>query len=260
MVGIFYSVLSYLGFLAVYCYFAAFSSGVLVAKSVESGHADNLGLALVVNLGLVLLFGLQHSIMARTTFKQMLTRLIPSSLERATYVFASSVTVAAVIWLWQPMDGVVWHVESSALSTTLWLASAIGWLGVPLCSLMIDHFNLFGLKQAFFAFRQRSTESSGFVTPLLYRYVRHPMMTSFFVAFWATPHMSLGHLLLSSGMSVYILIGVYFEERSLLRELGSPYAKYQATTPRFVPGRSARKLVGETTLVSDAAPASTSRS
>jgi protein-S-isoprenylcysteine O-methyltransferase Ste14 len=237
MLGLLYSVASYLGFLAVYCYFAAFSDGVFVPKTVDTGHAHGALLALAGNVGLLLLFGLQHSVMARAGFKRVLTRVVPAALERATFVAVSSVALAAVMWLWQPMSGVVWHVDSPALATALWVVGAIGWLGVPLCSFMIDHFDLFGLRQAFRAFRKASVERSGFVTPLLYRYVRHPMMSAFFLAFWATPHMTIGHLLLSAGMSLYILVGVHFEERSLLYELGHSYEKYQAATPRFVPGR-----------------------
>ncbi len=252
MFGLFYSVVSYLGFLGVYCYFAAFSDGVFVPKTVDSGHGAEPVLALVIDVGLVLLFGLQHSIMARAGFKRVLTRVVPAALERATYVAASTAALAALIWFWQPLSGVVWHVQSSALATALWAVGAIGWLGVPLSSFMIDHFDLFGLKQAFYGLRKRSIERTGFVTPLVYRYVRHPMMSSLFLAFWATPHMSVGHLLLSTGMSLYIVIGVHFEERSLLRELGLPYARYQASTPRFLPGRPNEALDGDpaTTQVS----------
>lgn len=249
MIGLLYSVLSYLGFLGVYCYFALFSDGLFVPKSVDSGQGANLAVAFAVNAGLVLLFGLQHSVMARAGFKRALTRVVPVHLERATYVLATSVMLSAVMWLWQPMSGVVWHVENAAWATPLWAVNALGWMGVPLCSFMIDHFDLFGLKQAFYGFRKRSVERSGFVTPLIYRYVRHPMMSSLFLAFWSTPYMSVGHLLLSVGMSLYIVIGVHFEERSLLRELGRPYEKYQASTPRFLPGRP------RDTLTSDAAAA-----
>jgi protein-S-isoprenylcysteine O-methyltransferase Ste14 len=129
----------------------------------------------------------------------------------------------------------LWHVESAALATPLWVLNALGWLGVPACSFMIDHFNLFGLKQAWSGFRRRRLAQPGFLTPLLYKYVRHPMMTSILVALWVTPHMTAGHLVLSLGMSVYIVIGVRYEERALLRELGQAYRLYQAATPQFLP-------------------------
>jgi protein-S-isoprenylcysteine O-methyltransferase Ste14 len=117
----------------------------------------------------------------------------------------------------------------------LWTLNALGWLGVPLTSFMIDHFDLFGLKQAFHGFRRTSYERKGFVAPLLYRYVRHPMMLSLLLGFWSTPYMTAGHLVLSIGMTIYILIGVHFEERALVRELGNAYVRYQQTTPRFLP-------------------------
>jgi protein-S-isoprenylcysteine O-methyltransferase Ste14 len=173
--------------------------------------------------------------MARAGFKRALTRFVPEALERATFVLVSSLVLALLMWQWQPLPGVLWHVESPALSALLWTLSALGWLGVPVCSLMIDHLDLFGLKQAFSAFRRRSFERKGFVTPLVYRYVRHPMMSALLVGLWATPHMTLGHLLLSLGMSAYVLVGVHFEERALVRELGLAYVQYQASTPKFLP-------------------------
>jgi protein-S-isoprenylcysteine O-methyltransferase Ste14 len=235
MIGLVYSASSYVAFLAVFTYFALFSDALLVPKTVESGSTAHLGLALSVNLGLLLLWGLQHSVMARARFKRWLTRVVPTHLERATYVMTSSLALGVLMWLWQPMNREVWHVESAALAAPLWIVNALGWAGVPASSFMIDHFNLFGLKQAWLAFRRRSTTESGFMAPLLYKYVRHPMMTSILVALWVTPHMTTGHLMLSLGMSVYVLIGVHFEEQALLRELGQAYRLYQLATPRFLP-------------------------
>jgi protein-S-isoprenylcysteine O-methyltransferase Ste14 len=208
---------------------------VVVPKSVDSGSASPLGIALMINLGLLLLWGLQHSGMARPRFKSRLTRWVPAHLERATYVMFSSLALGLLMWQWQPVHFELWHVESLALATPLWAFNALGWLGVPACSFMIDHFNLFGLKQAWSGFRRRSLAQPGFLTPLLYKYVRHPMMTSILVALWVTPHMTAGHLMLSLGMSVYIGIGVRYEERALLRELGQAYRLYQAVTPQFLP-------------------------
>jgi protein-S-isoprenylcysteine O-methyltransferase Ste14 len=236
MLGLVYSVVSYLAFLAVFVYFALFANGILVPKSVDSGSATELGLALAINVGLLLLWGLQHSAMARPGFKAWLTRVVPAHLERATYVMFSNLALGLLIWQWQPLHLELWHVESQAVAAPLWTINALGWLGVPACSFMIDHFNLFGLKQAWMAFRRQTVrQQSGFVTPLLYKYVRHPMMTSILVGLWVTPHMTAGHLMLSLGMSVYIMIGVHFEERALLRELGQAYRLYQAATPQFLP-------------------------
>jgi protein-S-isoprenylcysteine O-methyltransferase Ste14 len=240
MLGFIYGVGSYLAFLAVFTYFALFSDGVLVPKSVDSGLSGGTSTALLVDAGLMLLFGLQHSIMARAAFKRALTRVVPAHLERTTFVLVSSTALALLMWQWRPIDGTVWSVDNGAVATSLWAVNAMGWLGVPAVSFMIDHFDLFGLKQSFDGFRRRSVERKGFVTPLLYRYMRHPMMTAFFVAVWVTPHMTAGHALLSVGMSLYIVIGVHFEERSLARELGAPYVRYQASTSKFLPFRSTR--------------------
>jgi protein-S-isoprenylcysteine O-methyltransferase Ste14 len=233
--AIIYSIASYVLFLGVYLYFAAFSDAVFVPKSVDSGGALPAGWAIPIDLGLILVFGLQHSIMARSGFKQSISRVVPQHVERATYVLVSSAALALVMWQWQPLAVPLWRVESEQTTILLWVLNVLGWLGVPLSSLMIDHFDLFGIKQTFAHFRRASMKRTGFVTPLLYKYVRHPMMTSFFIAFWVTPQMTVGHALLSLGMSLYVLIGVHFEERALVRELGLDYERYRATTPKFVP-------------------------
>jgi methanethiol S-methyltransferase len=235
MFAIAYSVLSYLFFLAVFAYFALFSDGVLVPRSVDVGAPAPLVWALLINVSLILLFGLQHSVMARASFKRAITRLVPAHVERATFVLVSSLTLALLMWLWRPIGGALWRVENDSAVIALWLLNAAGWLGVPLCSFMIDHFDLFGIKQTLHNFRRTSVSHKGFVTPLLYKYVRHPMMTSILVGLWVTPYMTAGHLLLSVGMTAYVWIGVHFEERSLLRELGMDYQRYRATTPRFLP-------------------------
>lgn len=243
MWGLIYSVASYLGFLAAFTYFAWFSDGVGVPKTVDTGVSTGTASALAINLGLMLLFGLQHSIMARAGFKRALKRLLPESIERATFVLASSAALAFLMWQWRPMPTRLWKIESPTGAALLWIVNALGWLGVPICTFMIDHFDLFGVKQAFNGFRRATFARKGFVTPLLYRYVRHPMMTSFLVGLWVTPHLTIGHLLLSVGMSLYILVGVHFEERSLAKELGLCYVRYQASTPRFLPGRPRRAWV-----------------
>ena len=235
MLAIIYSLGSYLLFLGVYLYFAAFSDAVFVPKTVDSGGVLPTGWAVSIDLGLILLFGLQHSIMARSGFKQSISRVIPPHVERATFVLVSSGVLAFLMWQWRPLATPLWDVESEQTAIVLWLVNALGWVGVPLSSLMIDHFDLFGIKQTFSHFRRASMKRTGFVTPLLYKYVRHPMMTSFFIAFWITPQMTVGHALLSLGMSLYVLVGVHFEERALVRELGLDYERYRATTPKFVP-------------------------
>jgi len=235
MLGLIYSLVSYAGFLGVFSYFALFCDGILVPRHVDTGEPSGLALALAVNLALLLVFGLQHSIMAREGFKRAWTRLIPQHLERATYVLASSLALALLVWQWRPLPAPVWSVEWGPAVALLWCVNALGWLGGTFSTFLIDHLDLFGVKQAFHAFQRSSYQRQGFVTPLMYKYLRHPLMTGLLVGFWVTPHMSLGHLLLSLGMSAYILIGVHFEERSLVRALGADYIRYQASTPRFLP-------------------------
>lgn len=245
MFGFIYSLLSYAGFLAVFTYFALFSAGILVPRHVDIGEPADLGLALAVNLALLLMFGLQHSIMARERFKRAWTRLIPPQLERATYVLASSLALGVIMWQWRPLPARIWSVESTPAAALLWSLNALGWLGGTFSTFLIDHFDLFGIKQAFHAFRRSSYQRRGFVTPVLYKYMRHPLMTGLLIGFWVTPHMSVGHLVLSLGMSAYILIGVHFEERSLVRALGADYARYQASTPKFLPWPRSKRLRGD---------------
>jgi protein-S-isoprenylcysteine O-methyltransferase Ste14 len=243
MFGIIYSALGYVAFLSIFGVFVLFTDGLLLPKTVDTAGEVDLAVALTLNLGLILAFGLQHSLMARQSFKKRLTAVIPEKLERSTFVWASSIALGLLMVFWQPIDGVLWRVESKPLVTTLWVLNGLGWVGVPLTSYLIDHFHLFGLKQTWSAWRKRSVRSKGFVTPSLYRYVRHPMMTSILIALWAAPTMGNSHALLAAGMSVYVLIGVHFEERSLLRELGDDYARYQQEVPKLVPQFSGRKAI-----------------
>jgi len=236
MLGLLYSIASYGLFLGAFTYFAVFSDGILVPRTVDSGTPAGLAVSVVINLTLILVFGLQHSIMARASFKRALTRVIPPALERSTFVLASSLVLILVMWQWRPLPSVLWHVDNAVAATILWSINAAGWLGVPASSFLIDHFDLFGLKQALHAFRRTTVGQRGFVTPLVYKYLRHPMMTSLMIGLWVTPHMTTGHALLSAGMTIYILIGVRFEERALVRELGADYERYRTTTPKFFPG------------------------
>ena len=235
MLGLAYSFCGYLGFLGVFSYFAAFTDGVLVPKHVDSGAWASTTTALFVDVSLMLLFGLTHSIMARERFKRMLTRVVRPELERATYVLVASAVLALLIWQWRPLPVVLWRAERPALVTALWLGNLVSWACAGVATFLIDHFELFGVKQALAGFRRASLERRGFITPLFYKYVRHPMMTALLLAFWLTPTMSAGHLLLALGMSVYILVGVHFEERALVRDLGRAYLDYQRSTPKFLP-------------------------
>lgn len=235
MFSLSYSIISYALFLLVFVAFALFSDGLYSPASLGSDGDSSVAWSIAVDLGLIILFGVQHSVMARSRFKRSVTKMVPAHLERATFVLTSSLVLALLILLFRPLDTLLFRVENEQAVVALWVVNALGWLGVPFSSLLIDHFELFGLKQAFMHFRRTSFEPRGFVTPLLYKYVRHPMMTSILVGLWVTPSMTAGHLLLSLGMTVYVLIGVHFEERALLRELGADYERYQASTPKFLP-------------------------
>jgi len=235
MFGFVYSLVAYVAFLGSFVYFGFFADGLWVPKTVDSGTPAPFWAALATNVGLMLLFGLQHSVMARQRFKDAITRVIPAHLERSTYVLVSAVALVVMMVGWQPMAGVVWRAESTPAVVALWTLNALGWLGVPVASFFIDHFDLFGLKQPFVRWRKSTYHRKGFVMPWLYRHVRHPMMLAILVGFWATPSMTLSHLVLSLGMSLYVYVGIYFEERSLARELGVSYAGYQTTTPKLVP-------------------------
>lgn len=249
MFGFLFSVISYVTFLAVFVGMALFSDGLLLPKTVDSAATVPVGQALLINLGLLLLWGFQHSVMARQHFKDWLTRFVPVQLERATYVLVSSLALGFVLYAWQPIDGTLWDLQATPLVAAVWAINALGWLGVPLSSFLIDHFDLFGLKQAFARWRKTSYGSKGFVKPVVYRYVRHPMMTAMMVGLWAAPFMTVSHLCFSLGMTLYIMVGVHFEERALRRELGEAYGAYQASTPKFIPGLGGNDQAPTTPIV-----------
>lgn len=259
MLALGYAVISYLCFLGSFSYLALFSLGLFVPKTVDGGGVSGGGGALAVDVGLMLLFGLQHSIMARPRFKRWLTRFVPQVAERATYVLASSLALSLLLWQWRPLPALLFSVTHRPSANALTVIAALGWVGVPIVSLMIDHFELVGLKQAWAGFQRRTLTSRGLITPLLYRYVRHPMMSSLLVGLWLTPHFTLGHLLLALGLSLYILIGVHYEERALVAQFGLAYERYRAVTPRFVPlGARAVEAAAEV-IASDRGPVSRDR-
>jgi protein-S-isoprenylcysteine O-methyltransferase Ste14 len=230
-----YAVVSYLAFLVSFVYLALFSLGLFVGKTIDSGEPGSVVSALLVDLGLLLLFGLQHSLMARARFKRWLVRFVPASAERSTYVLASSLAVALLVWQWRPLPHVLFGAMRSGAELGVVVVGALGWLGVPAVTFMIDHFELVGLKQAFAAFRRRTLAQTGFVTPLAYKFVRHPMMSSLLVGLWLAPSFTVGHLVFSLGMTAYIVVGVHYEERALVASFGTAYEEYRRTTPRFLP-------------------------
>lgn len=193
-------------------------------------------LAAAIDIGLIALFGLQHSVMARAGFKRRLARLVPPPLERSLYVLVTSLVLAVLMLFWQPVTLPVWQVGSIYLDSLLWALFGLGWLIVVASTYMIDHWELFGINQTLRAWRGTAAPVAEFCTPGLYRMVRHPLYAGFLLAFWATPLMTAGHLLFATGMTVYVLVGMAHEERDLLRLFGDRYRDYRRRVPALLPG------------------------
>lgn len=226
---------SYLLFLALYAYMAAFVGGFAVPRTIDTPSATPVGAAVAINLVLLAVFGLQHSVMARPGFKRVWTRIVPQPIERSVYVLASNLVLALLMWQWRGIDVVVWNIEQPALRGVAWALFAAGWLMVPAVSYLINHFDLFGMRQVWLHVRGREYTSLPFRTPLLYRHVRHPLYLGWALAFWATPTMTAGHLLLAVVLTGYMMLAAVFEERDLVAHFGQQYAEYRERVPMFVP-------------------------
>ncbi|GAA2797572.1 isoprenylcysteine carboxylmethyltransferase family protein [Mycolicibacterium pallens] len=246
-----YGVASYLVFLVAFCYAVVFVGGILVPRTVDHGiDGASFAVALVINTLLLGLFAVQHSVMARPAFKRWWTRFVPPAIERSTYVLLASLVLLLLYWQWRTMPAVIWQVDQPAARVLLWTLFAAGWATVLAATFMIDHFELFGLRQVFAAWRGSPRRETGFRATLLYRLVRHPLMLGFLVAFWATPEMTAGHLLFAIGTTGYILIAIQIEERDLVAELGASYQAYRNSVPMLVPGMRPRRscpVTGATT-------------
>jgi protein-S-isoprenylcysteine O-methyltransferase Ste14 len=238
-----YGVMCYLVSLVTLLWAVAFV-GDLVPPELRA-NAMPLSQALLIDLGLISLFGVQHSVMARAGFKRWWIRIVPQPIERSTYVLLASLALLLLFWQWRPLPGVVWHVEQPLVRWLLWGICGLGWLLVVASTRMIDEPALMGLRQVYTHLRGQSLPLPVFKMPALYRVVRHPLMLGFLIAFWATPHMTLGHLLFALSMTAYILIGVRYEERDLVRIFGSTYQAYRQRVPMLlpVPGRAGREGV-----------------
>jgi methanethiol S-methyltransferase len=236
-----YGALSYLVFLAVLGYTIGFLAGVAVPKGIDDGPVIAAWAAVAVDAALLAVFAVQHSVMARPWFKQRWTRLVPPAAERSTYVLLASLAVALLLWQWRPLPASVWSVGAGPLRALLWLLYGLGWAILVVSTLLIGHFDLFGLRQSLARWRNRGYSEPGFRQPAFYRLVRHPIMVGFLIAFWAAPDMSVGRLLFALVASAYILVAVRFEEHDLRRQLGAVYERYLADTPRFVPRRPVRR-------------------
>lgn len=238
-----YGVCCHLLFLATFAYLAGFVGNLLVPKAIDTPSSASLAEALAVDLGLVLLFALQHSLMARPAFKRWWTQIIPEPIERSTYVLFSCIVTFVLVWGWQGIDLVVWDVQQPLGRTLLWALFAAGWLLVPSVTLMIDHFDLFGSRQVWLNLQGQQHTQLDFRIPGLYRWVRHPLYIGWALSFWATPTMTLGHLLFATSLTVYMVLASKVEERDLVKYYGRQYEDYQRQVPAFLPRLGASSAV-----------------
>lgn len=230
-----YGLASYCAFLGTILYTIGFVSGFGVPKTIDTGQAAPLSEALIVNILLLSVFTVQHSVMARKPFKKWLTQFIPSVVERSTYVLLSSLALILLFWQWRPITHVVWHMSEPTLAIVLFGLSLFGWLLVFASTFLISHLELFGLRQVLLNLTGQRQAEPQFRTPMLYKIVRHPLYLGFVIAMWATPLMTAGHLLFAVGATAYILVGIALEERDLSELFGDEYNHYRQRVPMLVP-------------------------
>jgi len=235
IVAFVYGVVAYAIFFATFLYAAGFVGNLVVPKSLDAQPVGTLGASLLINLGLLSLFAVQHSVMARPAFKRMWTRIVPEPVERSTYVLASSLALILLFWQWRPLGGVVWDVRDPVGRGLLYAGFAFGWLLVLVTTFLINHFDLFGLRQVWLHLRKRPYRPLPFTTPGPYRLVRHPLYVGWFFAFWSTPTMTVTHLLFAVVTTAYILVAIRFEERDLVAA-HPEYASYLSRVPMLIPG------------------------
>jgi protein-S-isoprenylcysteine O-methyltransferase Ste14 len=238
---LFYGVAAYAVFFATFLYAFGFVGNILVPKSIDSAPTKPFLQALLINAALLTLFAVQHSIMARQWFKKMLTRVIPEPAERPTYVLFSSLALILMFWQWQPLGGTIWQIENPTGMAVMYAGFGLGWLIVLTSTFMINHFDLFGLRQVVFYFMRKPYKPVSFRTPILYKYVRHPLYFGWLLAFWCTPVMTSAHLFFAVMTTGYILVAIQFEERDLIRQHGERYRVYREQVPMILPVGSRRK-------------------
>jgi len=241
-----YGVVCYAIFFASFLYAAGFVGGFLVPLSLDSQPTGSFGTSLLIDLGLLAVFAVQHSVMARPAFKRVWTRVVPEPVERSTYVLASSLALILMFWLWQPLGGGVWDVQNPVGRAIMWGGFAFGWGLVLVTTFLINHFDLFGLRQVWFHLRGQPYRPLTFGTPGPYRLVRHPLYVGWFFAFWATPTMTVAHLVFAVMTTAYILVAIQLEERDLVAA-HPEYASYRARVPMLIPRRRRSRATGHDT-------------
>jgi methanethiol S-methyltransferase len=252
-----YGIFCYLVFFATFLYAVAFLGDFGVVRTIDSGVEGSLAQALAINAGLLTLFALQHSIMARSWFKRAWTRIVPPAAERSTYVLFSSLALIALFWQWRPIGGVVWNVENEFGQMAIYLIYAAGWMLLLLATFLINHFDLFGLRQVYLHFIGQEYSALVFRTPGLYKVVRHPIYLSWLCIFWATPRMTVAHLVFALATTGYILMAIPIEERDLIRVYGDAYRRYKLQVPRILPVRFGREKTGTQAAALNSAAKST---
>lgn len=239
-----YGILAYAVFFLTFLYSIGFVGGFLVPKTIDSGTASNVTTALLVDMLLLGLFAVQHSVMARPAFKRWWTQWIPKPIERSTYVLLASLVLILLFWQWRPISYTFWSVEHPIGQALLWGAFWLGWLLVLVATFLINHFDLFGLRQVYLAWVKKGYEPLKFRTTGFYNFIRHPLLLGFIIAFWAIPTMTAGHLLFASVTTIYMLVAIQLEERDLATFHGENYRRYQEEVPMLIPwkGNQGSKL------------------
>ena len=229
-----YGTIAYLAFVLSFSYAILFIGNIWVKPSLDSIHNSDFLTALIIDAFLLGAFAIQHSVMARPVFKRWLTRVVPASIERSTYVLASSILLWLIVFAWQPLGGVIWQIHNPVLIGLIYSMFALGWCLVFISTFQINHFDLFGLRQVWLYFRGRTYTDLSFKVPLLYRYVRHPLYVGILIGIWAAPTMTVSHLIFAFLCTGYIFVGVQLEERDLEHALPE-YREYKSQTPMFIP-------------------------
>ena len=232
-----YGLASYILAAVTLLYAIGFVSGLVVPKTIDTGISVPIAEAIIVNLFLMSVFALQHSVMARKPFKKWWTQFVPESIERSTYVLFSSLALILLFWQWRPIPAVVWHIDNPQIAAAVMGLSLAGWLIVLTSTFLINHFELFGLHQVANNLAGHPTPAPHFRTPLFYRFVRHPLYLGLIIAFWAAPTMTVGHLLFAAVTTAYIFVGILLEERDLIDVFGDEYRRYKNRVSMLIPWR-----------------------